>query len=554
MKKILTALCALAIAAMPAFAQNFKELEKKAKSGDAAAMVELGNCFFNGTEGAAKDAKKAKDWYEKAAKAGNLDAYEGLVACYSSWDGIEKNPKKAFEWVYKGVQAGSPAMKLRLGQAYENGDGVPKNLNAAADEYIAAAYGGIAEALVPAVRTGYDAGRFRDLLYLGGQLSNAKELGDEATAMGDEAVAIALYHAYAPEAIGKLLDNTPNTLNVAETKMAYDIMAKNPVDGTALAAALQNAPDDAHSNFLRGVTEVIRGNWDHAASYFATSASQGDPESYVLLKGLADTDAFNTARKMSLITDDPILVYTANTILDSDILKGKTVSAPYNRPNAPIVTLHDWILKSKSITPSALFKEWRGLEEFVLDPEFARQLKPLAADGYAPARRMVEQARYDFDRMQYRLGKYDVDPLEVVKLKNYTSHWFSLNDIGRDAIDAANNYNSTTDEVKKNEYLLKYNIAVAVIYNGMDESVSKLTWVYTLFNDDIKAQYFNYIATERSDLILEWVKTDASLNEVMTIAPGLTVPDLLENAGRAATGDTRTAIENYLRTQYGRSL
>lgn len=553
MKKILTALCALAIAAMPAFAQNFKELEKKAKSGDAAAMVELGNCFFNGTEGAAKDAKKAKDWYEKAAKAGNLDAYEGLVACYSSWDGIEKNPKKAFEWVYKGAQAGSPAMKLRLGQAYENGDGVPKNLNAAADEYIAAAYGGIAEALVPAVRTGYDAGRFRDLLYLGGQLSNAKELGDEATAMGDEAVAIALYHANAPEAIGRVLDNTPNTLKVAETKMAYDIMAKNPVDGTALAAALQNAPDDAHSNFLRGVTEVIRGNWDHAASYFATSASQGDPESYVLLKGLADTDAFNTARKMSLITDDPILVYTANTILDSDILKGKTVSAPYNRPNAPIVTLHDWILKSESITPSAFFKEWRGLEEFVHDPEFARQLKPLAADGYAPARRMVEQARYDFDRMQHRLGKYDVDPLEVVKLKNYTSHWFDLNDIGSDAIDAANNYNSTTDEVKKNEYLLKYNIAVAVIYNGMDESVSKLTWLLTLgMDDNNRTQYFNRIATERPDIFLDWAKEYGQQVEV--IAPGLTVPDLLENAGRAATGQTRTDIENYLRTQYGRSL
>lgn len=552
MKKILTALCALAIAAMPAFAQNFKELEKKAKSGDAAAMVELGNCFFNGTEGAAKDAKKAKDWYEKAAKAGNLDAYEGLVACYSSWDGIEKNPKKAFEWVYKGAQAGSPAMKLRLGQAYENGDGVPKNLNAAADEYIAAAYGGIAEALVPAVRIGYDAGRFRDLLYLGAQLSNAKELGDEATALGDEAAAIALYHANAPEAIGRVLDNTPNTLKVAETKMAYDIMAGNTVDGTALAAALQNAPDDAHSNFLRGVTEVLRGNWDHAESYFNTAAGQGDLESYALLAGIAGTSAYNMNRKMRLITDDPILVYTTKAIHESGITKGKTIKVPANKPNGPIVTLLDWILKAPYNEPPYGFENWCQLQDFVLDSQFVSQLKALAADGYAPARRMVVQARSDFDRRDYRLGKYDVDPLEVVKLKNYTSHWFDLNDIGRDAIDAANNYNSTTDEVKRKEYLLKYNVATTAIWNGMDESVSKLTWLLTLLDDNNRTQYFNRIATERPDIFLDWAKEYGQQVEV--IAPGLTVPDLLENAGRAATGQTRTDIENYLRTQYGRSL
>mgnify|MGYP000841265371 CR=1 FL=1 len=165
---------------------------------------------------------------------------------------------------------------------------------------------------------------------------------------------------------------------------------------------------------------------------------------------------------------------------------------------------------------------------------------------------MVEQARSDFDRRDYRLGKYDVDPLEVVKLKNYTDPWFSLNDIGRDAIDAANNYNSTTDEVKRKEYLLKYNVATTAIWNGMDESVSKLTWLLTLLDDNNKTQYFNRIATERPDIFLDWAKEYGQQVEV--IAPGLTVPDLLENAGRAATGQTRTDIENYLRTQYGRSL
>lgn len=575
MKKILTALCAIAIAVAPAVAQNVKELENKAKGGDSAAMLELAGCFLNGTNGAAKDAKKAKDWYEKAVKAGNLDGYEGLVACYESWDGIEKNPKKAFEYIYKGAKAGSPKMKLRLGKAYENGEGVNKNIQAAADEYIDAAYSDVMEAFVPAIKAANAAGRYEDMLYLSYMMANyGNDLTPEEVETGNKGCAIAFLHAGEPKIAKAYIAKTGNSLDVVADLLAYAMKGENdfeesalsarPFGGVpafkmqpdknlyveALSAALQSAPDDAYSNFLRGVEAVLRDNWPSAESYFAKAAAQGDGNSYAILEGLASSSSYNMARKALMISNDPILVYTLNYIEQADLLKGKQVQHPSANPGGDIATLLKWMLKGESYKPrqeSLYF----GMESLYNQPQFFYEVKPLANSGNVAAYRLAKRVADDVAHNRWRLSDSDKAMLESVKLKNYSPRYFTLSDVARHLYGYITKYNEATNEETKKIYGSKFNYGVYIVKDCMADTPVKMNAIYFFLGDDDKAEYFNKVALEHPDQLLEWTK---EREDVTAVAPGMSVPDLLETAGKHATGKARSDIEEYLRTKYGRSL
>lgn len=62
-------------------ARSFWELYKAAQTGDSGAMTQVGRCFEIG-RGCQKDEVSARQWYQKAAKAGALDgAYNLACMC-----------------------------------------------------------------------------------------------------------------------------------------------------------------------------------------------------------------------------------------------------------------------------------------------------------------------------------------------------------------------------------------------------------------------------------------------------------------------------------------
>lgn len=71
-------------------------------------------------------------------------------------------------------------------------------------------------------------------------------------------------------------------------------------------------------------------------------------------------------------------------------------------------------------------------------------------------------------------------------------------------------------------------------------------------NDEYTKKVFEEAATKFPQFILDWAeKTNYSVD---VIATNLSLPELLEMAGKNATGDTRTKIAKELKQHYGRNI
>lgn len=101
-----------------------KELEKRAKSGQARAQYELGNCYYQAKE-IDRDAEEAAEWYKKAMDQGYEEAKEKFYSFYSKT--LEKTAKD-----------GDPRAQYETGNAYLSGNGVKKDNETAAEWYLKA--------------------------------------------------------------------------------------------------------------------------------------------------------------------------------------------------------------------------------------------------------------------------------------------------------------------------------------------------------------------------------------------------------------------------------
>jgi tetratricopeptide (TPR) repeat protein len=100
--------------------------EKAAAAGNAVAMSNLGVLYSNG-QGVPRNYAKAREWYEKAAAAGNVAAMTNLGVLYSNGQGVPRDYAKAREWYEKAAGAGNAEAMTNLGVLYSNGQGVPKD-------------------------------------------------------------------------------------------------------------------------------------------------------------------------------------------------------------------------------------------------------------------------------------------------------------------------------------------------------------------------------------------------------------------------------------------
>src|ERR1035441_3024310 len=63
------------------------DIRAKADKGDAQSQVELGNTFYSGNLGAAKDEAEAVKWFRKAAEQNHAEAQNWLGFCYAKGRG-----------------------------------------------------------------------------------------------------------------------------------------------------------------------------------------------------------------------------------------------------------------------------------------------------------------------------------------------------------------------------------------------------------------------------------------------------------------------------------
>ncbi|RXJ96566.1 hypothetical protein CRU94_00170 [Arcobacter sp. AHV-9/2010] len=96
----------------------FKEF---AENGNKNAQFTLGEIYFNGL-GVKGNFKLAKDYYEKAANQGDLDAYIGLAKAYHNLG----DEKKALEWYKNAALKEEPTAQESLGNFYHSGQFVGK--------------------------------------------------------------------------------------------------------------------------------------------------------------------------------------------------------------------------------------------------------------------------------------------------------------------------------------------------------------------------------------------------------------------------------------------
>jgi len=100
---------------------------KAADKGNTSAMVELGVMYGTGA-GVAKDQAKARELFERAAKAGNPRGVTNLAAIDG---GTAANPAEVRAMLAKAAEANSAEAQFQLGLMYVQGAGGPKDDTAA---------------------------------------------------------------------------------------------------------------------------------------------------------------------------------------------------------------------------------------------------------------------------------------------------------------------------------------------------------------------------------------------------------------------------------------
>ena len=101
-------------------AEEFREAEQQANTGDAQAQFYLGLLYRDGL-GVAEDAAKAAYWYEKAASQGNVEAQRELAFMYDLGSGIVQDYAKANYWFEKAADQGDVSALYALGMRYYDG-------------------------------------------------------------------------------------------------------------------------------------------------------------------------------------------------------------------------------------------------------------------------------------------------------------------------------------------------------------------------------------------------------------------------------------------------
>lgn len=118
--------------------KEIEELEKRAETGDALALFELGEKYHLG-DGIKKDETKAFDYYKKSAEAGNARAQYTVGMCFEGGKYVEKDLKTANKWFEKAAKQNNAEALNKLAYHYYQGYGCEQSGEKAFEFYSKAA-------------------------------------------------------------------------------------------------------------------------------------------------------------------------------------------------------------------------------------------------------------------------------------------------------------------------------------------------------------------------------------------------------------------------------
>ena len=139
----------------PADRMRFDPAQPEAMTPRVEAAFMLARMYDRGI-GVARDAKRARSWYEKAAGYGFVPALDLLGERSLAGTDGPRDPVRGLAQLKEAADAGYPAAQYHLARAYYAGDGVPRDLRMAGALFEAAARAGVPAAM-------FAAGRMLDL-------------------------------------------------------------------------------------------------------------------------------------------------------------------------------------------------------------------------------------------------------------------------------------------------------------------------------------------------------------------------------------------------------
>ena len=212
--------------------------------------------------GVARDARKARSWYEKAAGYGFVPALDILGERALAGNGEPRDPVKGLAQLKEAADAGYAPAQFHLARAYYNADGVPRDLKMAGAYFEAAARAGVPAAMFAAGRM-YDLGE-------GVKADPARAIVyyKDAALKGDRDARFALgTYFYSGEVVGKNLATARQWFGAAARQGQPDALfnlgamtangeggAKDPAMAWVLFTLAGQAGHEGAANALRTLT------------------------------------------------------------------------------------------------------------------------------------------------------------------------------------------------------------------------------------------------------------------------------------------------------------
>jgi len=125
---------------------------------DADSAHNLAVIYEFGQHGIETDVVAAAEWFERAAKEGNVESMVELGLCYELGCGVEQSDEHALDWYTKAAHLGHATAKFSVGEIFEEARGVPQSDEEACVWYYRAALIGCDDSKL-ALRRLYDIAR-----------------------------------------------------------------------------------------------------------------------------------------------------------------------------------------------------------------------------------------------------------------------------------------------------------------------------------------------------------------------------------------------------------
>ena len=248
--------------------------EKAAGLGNVNAMHNLGVLHSRG-EGAKPDLAKALEWQEKAAAGGHVGAMADLGVRFANGVGVARDDVKAREWFERAAEKGNASAMHNLGIFYNNGRGAAEDVAKARYWFAKAATAGHEDA----------PGEIERL-----DIRRANAVGDPAEAMRLQEVRAARLEAAETKSNGKPGSETAGSQMSAAW---YALFAREPARSLAWSERANGiAPGDKAIATNRAHALMQLGRLDEARAIYLTfrdgSDASGKPWKTIIAEDFAE--------------------------------------------------------------------------------------------------------------------------------------------------------------------------------------------------------------------------------------------------------------------------